>query len=153
MSAIARYRLLSTILKNNRRLYSEIAANPSREPIISASSVVNDHQPPQHPSSSGTEKKSWGFLKYSLVAALTGGVATAGYATYGSFPLRNVLIFFCRTVFCIGLGRSCRSYLFHVCWCSLERIFVGTIIFTLLFPPNTLLSLVFVNRNENTTFI
>ncbi|GFZ07375.1 haloacid dehalogenase-like hydrolase (HAD) superfamily protein [Actinidia rufa] len=82
MSAIARYRLLSTILKNNRRLYSEIAANPSREPIISASSVVNDHQPPQHPSSSGTEKKSWGFLKYSLVAALTGGVATAGYATY-----------------------------------------------------------------------
>ncbi|GFZ12603.1 haloacid dehalogenase-like hydrolase (HAD) superfamily protein [Actinidia rufa] len=40
------------------------------------------HPPPPHPSSSGTEKKSWGFLKYSLVAALTGGVATAGYATY-----------------------------------------------------------------------
>ncbi|XP_057474897.1 mitochondrial import inner membrane translocase subunit TIM50-like [Actinidia eriantha] len=87
MSSIARYRLLSTIFKNNRRLYSEIAANSPREPIISASSVINDqqpppHPPPPHPPSSGTEKKSWGFLKYSLVAALTGGVATASYATY-----------------------------------------------------------------------
>ena len=97
MSEIARNRLLSTIFKNNRRLYSEIAANSTREPIISASSVINEQQPPPHPpppSSSGTEKKSWGFLKYSLVAALTGGVATASYATYGSFTLRKILNIF-----------------------------------------------------------
>ena len=100
MSEIARNRLLSTIFKNNRRLYSEIAANSTREPIISASSVINEQQPPPHPSpppppsSSGTEKKSWGFLKYSLVAALTGGVATASYATYGSFTLLKILNIF-----------------------------------------------------------
>ncbi|XAR56780.1 hypothetical protein NMG60_11037371 [Bertholletia excelsa] len=87
MSAIARSRILSIISKANRRFYSEVTANPPREPIIS-SSVVNNQPPPPStpspppPSAAETEKKSWNFLKYSLIAALTGGVATAGYATY-----------------------------------------------------------------------
>ncbi|KAK6785663.1 hypothetical protein RDI58_019118 [Solanum bulbocastanum] len=48
--------------------------------------LLHDQSPLPEPSSAagggGAENKSWNFLKYSLVAALTGGAATAGYATY-----------------------------------------------------------------------
>ncbi|KAI8557492.1 hypothetical protein RHMOL_Rhmol04G0014800 [Rhododendron molle] len=88
MSAIARSRLLSLISKNNRRRYSDLTSNPHKEPFTS-SSFANDYDrpPPPPPDSSipppdSPEKKSWSFLKYTLVAALTGGVATAGYASY-----------------------------------------------------------------------
>ncbi|KAL6966058.1 mitochondrial inner membrane protein required for protein import [Sarracenia purpurea var. burkii] len=93
MSGIVRSRLSSIISKCNRRLFSDIAANAPREPIVSSSAALNNNQsspsstPP--PPSTGTEKKSWSFLKYALVAALTGGVATAGYATY-AFSLDEV---------------------------------------------------------------
>lgn len=87
MSAIARSRLLSLITKNNRRRYSDFTSNPHKEPFTSSSSANDYDRPPPPPDSSippsdSPEKKSWSFLKYTLVAALTGGVATAGYASY-----------------------------------------------------------------------
>ncbi|PIN01979.1 TFIIF-interacting CTD phosphatase, including NLI-interacting factor [Handroanthus impetiginosus] len=88
MSALIRnrLRLYSAIWKNNRQFSSNAATEPPREPIVS-SSVLGD-QTPQPPSGSPTPppaskaKSSWSFLKYGLIAAVTGGIATAGYATY-----------------------------------------------------------------------
>ncbi|XP_059651158.1 mitochondrial import inner membrane translocase subunit TIM50-like [Cornus florida] len=98
MSAIVRSRVFSTILKKNRRFSSNIVKDPAKEPITSASSILNNQPPPPHtppppppplpppppPAAAeiGTEKKGWSFLKYGLIAALTGGVASTGYATY-----------------------------------------------------------------------
>ncbi|GMP52178.1 hypothetical protein CsSME_00018099 [Camellia sinensis var. sinensis] len=96
MAAIAWSRLFSIVSKHNRRFFSDIAANPHREPIISSSSILSNQAPlpppssnppppsdssPPPPSSTGAEKKSRSFLMYTLAAALTGGVAAAGYAT------------------------------------------------------------------------
>ncbi|XP_015056479.1 mitochondrial import inner membrane translocase subunit TIM50-like [Solanum pennellii] len=89
MSAIARSksRIFSIISRSNRRFSSSVASEPPKEPIISSSSLLKDQAPPsQNPppplESSVAENKSWSFLKYSVIAAVTGGVATAGYATY-----------------------------------------------------------------------
>ncbi|XP_059662402.1 mitochondrial import inner membrane translocase subunit TIM50-like [Cornus florida] len=87
MSAIVRSRVFSTVLKNNRRFSSNVTTDPPREPIISSSSTLNNQPPPPHtspppPPETGTEKKPWSFLKYGLIAALTGGVASAGYVTH-----------------------------------------------------------------------
>jgi import inner membrane translocase subunit TIM50 len=53
--------------------------NPSKESIVSASSILNGETPSP---SLTTDKKPWNFLKYGVIATLTGGIATAGYATY-----------------------------------------------------------------------
>ncbi|KAK4723588.1 hypothetical protein R3W88_026367 [Solanum pinnatisectum] len=89
MSAIARSksRIFSIISRSNRRFSSTVASEPPKEPIISSSSLLKDQAPPSQnlpppTESSVAEKKSWSFLKYSVIAAVTGGVATAGYATY-----------------------------------------------------------------------
>nr|GMC47398.1 mitochondrial import inner membrane translocase subunit TIM50-like [Ipomoea batatas] len=89
MSAILRRqpRLFSVISRNNRRFSSNATVDPPKEPIISSSTILADQPPPSDastpkPPPAGAEKKPWSFLKYSLIAALTGGVATAGYATY-----------------------------------------------------------------------
>ncbi|KAK4355178.1 hypothetical protein RND71_024149 [Anisodus tanguticus] len=69
--ARSRLRISSLISRTNRRL--------------SSTDILQDQPPPLPESSSaaaGAENKSWNLLKYSLVASLTGGVATAGYATY-----------------------------------------------------------------------
>ncbi|KAK4341911.1 hypothetical protein RND71_037727 [Anisodus tanguticus] len=75
--ARSRLRISSLISRTNRRL--------------SSTAILQDQPPPPPPSpplpepssaAAGAENKSWNFLKYSLVASLTGGVATAGYATY-----------------------------------------------------------------------
>ncbi|XP_009602717.1 mitochondrial import inner membrane translocase subunit TIM50 [Nicotiana tabacum] len=86
MYAIARSRLRisSLISRKNRRFSSSVIADPPKEPIIS-SNLLKDQPPPPplpEPSATGAEKNPWNFLKYSLGAAFTGGVATAGYATY-----------------------------------------------------------------------
>ncbi|XP_011097776.1 mitochondrial import inner membrane translocase subunit TIM50-like isoform X2 [Sesamum indicum] len=86
MSAIlrTRARLYSIISRNDRRFSSPVANEHPREPIIS-SSIISDQTPePPSPAPPAPEagKKSWTVLKYGLVAALTGGIATAGYATY-----------------------------------------------------------------------
>nr|GMC49814.1 mitochondrial import inner membrane translocase subunit TIM50-like [Ipomoea batatas] len=89
MSAILRRQphLFSVISRNNRRFSTNATADPPKEPIISSSTILSDQPPPSDastpkPPPAGAEKKPWSFLKYSLIAALTGGVATAGYATY-----------------------------------------------------------------------
>lgn len=83
MSALIRYRTFSTISQYNRRFYSE----PPKERFISSSTILNQPPPPETPElppqEAGAEKKSWSFLKYSLVAALTAGVAASTYAAYG----------------------------------------------------------------------
>lgn len=84
----ARSRLFSAISRNcNRKFSSTVTTEPPKEPIVSSSNIINDQPPsplttPPPPPSAGAEKKSRRFLKYGLVAAVTGGVATAGYATY-----------------------------------------------------------------------
>ncbi|XP_075112903.1 mitochondrial import inner membrane translocase subunit TIM50-like [Nicotiana tabacum] len=90
MSAIARSksRIFSIISRTNRRFSSNVTTEPPKEPIISSSSLLKDQPPPPqnqsppNPEASGTEKNRWSFLKYSVIAAVTGGVATAGYASY-----------------------------------------------------------------------
>lgn len=99
MSIVTRSRrIFSIVLKSNKnpRWYSSVTANPPKEPIIS-SSILSDQAassiPPPPPESAAAAKggggQPWSFLKYSIIAAVTGGVATAGYATYGVcfFPL------------------------------------------------------------------
>lgn len=50
-----------------------------------STALLQDRPPIPEPSAAaGAQNRSWNFLKYSLVAALTGGAATAGYATYGT---------------------------------------------------------------------
>ncbi|KAL2476009.1 Mitochondrial import inner membrane translocase subunit TIM50 [Abeliophyllum distichum] len=87
MSALVRSqsRILSIILRNNTRFSSSVTTGPSKESIISSSTILNDQPrstPTQPPPAAGAEKKSWNFLKYGLIAALTGGAAIAGCATY-----------------------------------------------------------------------
>lgn len=92
MSIVTRSRrIFSIVLKSNKnpRLYSSVTANPPKEPIIS-SSILTDQPPSTNPPPPPTESAAaakgggqpWSFLKYSLIAALTGGVAATGYATY-----------------------------------------------------------------------
>lgn len=94
MSALlrSRSRLFSIIPRNNRRLSSTATTEPPKETILS-SSILGDQLPPPNgppppPLASEAEKNSWSFLKYGLITALTGGVATAGYATYGTYLVK-----------------------------------------------------------------
>ncbi|KAL3821113.1 hypothetical protein ACJIZ3_007018 [Penstemon smallii] len=88
MSTSIRYcsRLCSIISGKNRRFSSTVTTEPPKESIISSSSIIGDQPPPPPPSgpppAAVAEKKSWRFLKYGLIAAVTGGVATLGYASY-----------------------------------------------------------------------
>ncbi|XP_076908782.1 mitochondrial import inner membrane translocase subunit TIM50-like [Bidens hawaiensis] len=97
MSIITRSRQILSIVKKrnkNPRLYSNVSANGPSEPIIS-SSILNNQAASSIPpplESAAVDRvggKPWSFLKYTLVAALTGGVATAGYATY-AYTLEEV---------------------------------------------------------------
>ncbi|KAG8386030.1 hypothetical protein BUALT_Bualt03G0106600 [Buddleja alternifolia] len=86
MSALIRSgsRHFSTISRSSRRYSSSVTSEPSKETLIS-SSILSDQPPPPpsgQPPVSEAEKNSWSFFKYGLIAALTGGIAIAGYATY-----------------------------------------------------------------------
>lgn len=87
MSAIARSRVILFKSKNTRLFSSNFAANPPKEPIISAEPLVtaqSQHaKPPPPPNPPNvSEKKSWSFLKLGVIGALTGVFSTAGYASY-----------------------------------------------------------------------
>lgn len=92
-------RLLSILLRNKRnpRSYSSVTSEGPQKSVIS-SSILGEGgggplSPPPPPLESeivgGSGRKPWGFFRYSLLAALTGGVATAGYATY-AYTLEEV---------------------------------------------------------------
>lgn len=94
MSIVTRSRrIFSIVLKSNKnpRLYLSVAANGPKEPIVSSSILVDQATsstlppppPSEGPSVAGAGRQPLSFLKYTLIAAVTGGVATAGYATYG----------------------------------------------------------------------
>lgn len=103
MSMVTRSRrIFSTVLKSNEnsRFNSSVTANASKEPIISSSILSNQSTssipppppPPPHPKSApvgGGGGQPWSFLKYTLIAALTGGVVTAGVATM-AYTLEDV---------------------------------------------------------------
>ncbi|PWA92785.1 haloacid dehalogenase-like hydrolase (HAD) superfamily protein [Artemisia annua] len=88
MSIVAR-RILSILLKRNKnpRLYSTVSANGTKERIVSSSilgeQLASSTPPPEFAAAAGrVGGKPLSFLKYTVLAAFTGGVATAGYATY-----------------------------------------------------------------------
>ena len=89
---IFRSRFVS-LLKNRhgRLMSSDLASTPSKDAINASQKLISDQIPPdvQGPtgssSSSSTTSKPWNFLKYSLIGALTGATAVAGYASYGTF--------------------------------------------------------------------
>lgn len=90
MYALARARcsFIAILRRSNRRSFCVTANPPKEPPIIAASAIVDNQVPPATvptppPETGGAEKKPWNFLKYGLVASLTGGLAAAGYATYG----------------------------------------------------------------------
>ncbi|KAI3812136.1 hypothetical protein L1987_16844 [Smallanthus sonchifolius] len=97
MSIVARSRrFFSIVQKSNKnpRLYSSVSANGPNEPIISSSLLSNQPTssippPPESAAAGSVGGKPWSFLKYTSIAALTGGVATAGYATY-AYTLEEV---------------------------------------------------------------
>ncbi|XP_075513853.1 mitochondrial import inner membrane translocase subunit TIM50-like [Primulina tabacum] len=90
----SRSRLSAIIPRNYRRFGSALRTEPPKEPIISSSIIGNQTPPPPGeapttPHVAVDKKNSWGFLKYGLIAAVTGGVATASYATY-AYSLNEV---------------------------------------------------------------
>nr|GEV20650.1 mitochondrial import inner membrane translocase subunit TIM50-like [Tanacetum cinerariifolium] len=94
MSIVAR-RILSILLKRNKnpRLYSTVSANGMKERIVSSSILGEElasSTPHLESAAAGREGgKPFNFLKYTVLAAFTGGVATAGYATY-AYTLQEV---------------------------------------------------------------
>lgn len=96
-SMITRSRFSPLLTRHSRRfLSSDASTNSHKESIIASQSLISEQSPPpppQEPVPPAEGKRSWKFLKYSLVAALTGVVATAGYATYGTYASHCLLIF------------------------------------------------------------
>ncbi|MCD7466756.1 mitochondrial inner membrane protein required for protein import [Datura stramonium] len=75
-----------TIARSRLRISSLISRCNRR---FSSTALLQDQPPPPPPplpepssATAGADNKSWNFLRYSLVAAVTGGASTAGYATY-----------------------------------------------------------------------
>ena len=76
----------------NRRVLSSgvvsSSSNPSKETIIASQSILSDQSPPPPPppapevSPQASGRKSWSFLKYGLIAAVTGAIGYAGYLSY-----------------------------------------------------------------------
>ncbi|KAK8488490.1 hypothetical protein V6N11_045053 [Hibiscus sabdariffa] len=94
-SVVIRSRILSNKCRSkifNRRFLSSgvdssSSSNPSRETIIASQSILSDQSqvpPPQAPETApqASGGKAWSFLKYGLIAGITG---TAGYVGYLSY--------------------------------------------------------------------
>ncbi|KAA3467378.1 mitochondrial import inner membrane translocase subunit TIM50-like [Gossypium australe] len=68
---------------------SSSSSNPSKETIIPSQSILSDNPapptlPPPAPEASSqvSGRKSWTFLKYGLLATVTGAIGCAGYLSY-----------------------------------------------------------------------
>ncbi|OMP04250.1 Zinc/iron permease [Corchorus olitorius] len=103
-SIVLRSRIISKTCRSkiiNRRVYSSEAvsspstssssSNPSKETIIASQTILSNHSapPPPPPPPAALEvapevsgRKSWSFLKYGLIASITGAVGYAGYLSY-----------------------------------------------------------------------
>lgn len=109
-SSILRSRLLSSMPKRSRRLFSsDLASNPPKEPVIAAQTLVSNQAPAAtSPESNATSSKSLNFLKYTLVGALTGAAAATIYASNGTryiwFGIFGVHEVFWFVVGCGSLG-------------------------------------------------
>lgn len=88
MSAIVRARLISSMLKrNNNRFFSTTVNTPKEHIVSSTSTVVNEHVADQVPPPHSPPRKdgfATRFLKYGLIASVTGVLSTTGYVTYGT---------------------------------------------------------------------
>ncbi|XP_022139636.1 mitochondrial import inner membrane translocase subunit TIM50 [Momordica charantia] len=81
---IFRSRFIS-LLKNRhgRLMSSDLASSASKDPINASQKLVPDQIPPDaQATTSSSTSKPLSFLKYSLIGALTGATAAAGYASY-----------------------------------------------------------------------
>lgn len=92
----------------------------SRESIVSTSILTDQTpQPPSGPPPAAeSPKSSWSFLKFGLIAALTGGIATSAYASYGWY-----LSFASNCQFLFEFPRMFWSYfaVLHLIWFFLIR--------------------------------
>ncbi|KAL4334229.1 hypothetical protein GQ457_07G017170 [Hibiscus cannabinus] len=66
---------------------SSSSSNPPKEAIISSQSILSDQSPPPPPAAPEiapevSGRKSLAFLKYGLIAAVTGTTGYAGYLSY-----------------------------------------------------------------------
>ncbi|KAL6195863.1 hypothetical protein ACLB2K_031480 [Fragaria x ananassa] len=75
-SIILRSRLTSLLSKRGRRLFSTDFAPKAAETLSS------NPTPPSTAAPAASNRKPWKFLKYSLIAALTGATASVGYVSY-----------------------------------------------------------------------
>ncbi|XP_031744461.1 mitochondrial import inner membrane translocase subunit TIM50-like isoform X1 [Cucumis sativus] len=82
-----------SLLKNRhgRLMSSDLASTPSKDALNASQKLVSDQIPPDAQttsatSSSSSSSKPWNFFKYSLIGALTGATAVAGYASYDFKP-------------------------------------------------------------------
>ncbi|KDP39291.1 hypothetical protein JCGZ_01048 [Jatropha curcas] len=92
MASIAlRSRVLSILLRNRKPDRQLFSSNIGKESIISSQSIIPDQaaetvvqeaEPAAEVAASGSEKKGWSFLKYGIIASLTGAAGYASYATY-----------------------------------------------------------------------
>ncbi|XP_050369756.1 mitochondrial import inner membrane translocase subunit TIM50 [Argentina anserina] len=81
-SLILRSRLASQLSKRGRRLLSSDTAAP-KQPFSAAETLAsNTTSPPRAADGSASTEKPWRFLKYTLIAALTGATAGIGYISY-----------------------------------------------------------------------
>lgn len=85
MSALSRNcARFNSIISSSRTSRRFSSSDTPRESIISSSLLADQTPPPPSgpPPPAESTKSSLSFLKYGLIAALTGGIATTGYATY-----------------------------------------------------------------------
>ena len=124
---ILRSRLASSLSKRYIRfLSSDVVSGAPKEPLAPSSASVASATSTasssagnggesagagavadQTPVESSSNSKGWRFLKYGLIGALTGGTATACYASYGSF-----FFFFFLGLYGVVLVSSKFSFLF-----------------------------------------
>lgn len=83
-SLMMRCRMLrSSFISSSAMLRTSV---PKESTVPSAAdSLLNDQSVSAAGGDASGSKKSWGFLRFGILAALTGSIGTAGYGTYGNF--------------------------------------------------------------------
>lgn len=87
MPLMMRCRMLrSSFISSSAVLRTSI---PKEPPTASAAadSLLNDQSVSPAGADASGSAKSWGFLRFGVLAALTGSIGAASYGTYGNFLL------------------------------------------------------------------